>query len=603
MKLSGCIRFVVTGQIRPSAKIAVMMILVLWSALGIGDALWSQPDTTRRNISQIDVQGRLSLSRRDIQKAIPPGSYTQAEMNLAIQKLLHDYQRRGLYFTRIAATDSAQRLLLQIDEGARMLLKQIIIEGQDTVVMKRLRQVLDVRQGQTIDDALVFNVEQVLQYLENHGYPFGAVTIGEFELEKGADSLHQELLFRFQVDPGPFVTIDSVIVQGNTLTKPTVVLRAMRWKRGEVFSQQRVERMRERLLRTGYFNEAQSPEILLDSQGRGNLVISLKEGNPNQLQAALGYNPGTSRQPKGYLTGVVEVAIGNLLGTGRTLEAYWSRKDPRSQELRFRYVEPWILGSPLHVGAGFQQTIQDTSFVRRQVSLDVSLPYSDALLIQAAIGTDAVLPDSIGQVLYQLPQSNAYLARLSMSYDTRNDPWNPARGVYYGTQVEIARKKVAHFSGSEPNSSAGGTHRRERWHLDGEIYLPTFQWQTLLIGLHGKQLKSSEQPISVADLFRVGGTRTLRGYREEEFWGEKVAWLNIEYRYLLAPRSRIFLFFDAGYFSRRVEPQHTIEDHKFGYGIGLRLDTRLGIVGVDYGLGEGRSLGSGLVHIGLTNKF
>ncbi|MDZ7318224.1 MAG: BamA/TamA family outer membrane protein [candidate division KSB1 bacterium] len=588
---------------RLSVNIPAIVLLAFWLAFGRVVALWSQPDTTRLHISQIDIQGRISLSPKEFQKAIPPGSYTSAELTAAILNLLQEYQRRGLYFTRIAASDSAQRLRLHINEGAQLLLKEISLQSSDTVLVERLAPLLDIRQTRTIDDALIFNIEELLKYLENHGYPFAAVIIGDFEIEQKVDSLHQELTFRLQVDPGPYVAIDSIVVQGNALTKTAVVLRAMRWKPGEIFSQQRVERMRERLLRTGYFSEVESPQIQLTNQGRGHLVVALKEGNPNQLQAVLGYSPGTPRQPKGYLTGVVDVAMGNLLGTGRTLEAYWSRKDPRSQELRFRYLEPWVLGSPLHAGAGFQQTIQDTSFVRRQISLDVSLPYSDALLIGTSVGSEEVLPDSMGQALYHLPQSNAYLVRLSLSYDSRNDPWNPVRGVYYGTQYEFARKKVARFTSSDATTIVGGRFRRERWRLDGELYLPTFRWQTLLLGLHGKQITSTEQPISVADLFRFGGTGTLRGYREDEFWGEKIAWVNIEYRYLLAPRSRVFVFFDAGYFTRSDESRQAIEDHKFGYGLGLRLDTRLGVLGIDYGLGEGRGLGSGLVHIGLMNKF
>jgi outer membrane protein assembly factor BamA len=147
------------------------------------------------------------------------------------------------------------------------------------------------------------------------------------------------------------------------------------------------------------------------------------------------------------------------------------------------------------------------------------------------------------------------------------------------------------------------TFRRDRWIVDLEVYVPTFRWQTILLGLHGRQVKSNEKYISVSDLFRFGGTSSLRGYREEEFWGEKIAWLNLEYRYLLAPRSRVFLFFDGGYFYQKDREQKVIEDYKFGYGFGFRIETRLGVIGIDYGLGEGRGLTSGLVHVGLTNKF
>ena len=77
----------------------------------------------------------------------------------------------------------------------------------------------------------------------------------------------------------------------------------------------------------------------------------------------------------------------------------------------------------------------------------------------------------------------------------------------------------------------------------------------------------------------------------------------MECPYLLAPRYRVFLFFDGGYFYQKDRDLKVIEDYKFGYGFGLRIETRLGVIGIDYGLGEGRGLTSGLVHVGLTNKF
>jgi len=79
--------------------------------------------------------------------------------------------------------------------------------------------------------------------------------------------------------------------------------------------------------------------------------------------------------------------------------------------------------------------------------------------------------------------------------------------------------------------------------------------------------------------------------------------LNLEYLYLLASSSHVFLFFDGGYFYQRDRDQKVIEDYKFGYGFGMRIETRLGAIGIDYGLGEGRGLTSGLVRMGLTNKF
>ena len=40
-----------------------------------------------------------------------------------------------------------------------------------------------------------------------------------------------------------------------------------------------------------------------------------------------------------------------------------------------------------------------------------------------------------------------------------------------------------------------------------------------------------------------------------------------------------------------------------GYGLGIRFDTPLGIMGVDYGLGKGDSFSEGKIHFGITSQF
>ena len=107
----------------------------------------------------------------------------------------------------------------------------------------------------------------------------------------------------------------------------------------------------------------------------------------------------------------------------------------------------------------------------------------------------------------------------------------------------------------------------------------------------------------ITDQFRFGGARTLRGYRENQFNGSKVAWANLEYRYLLARRSRVFVFLDSGYYWRRLDSGESVEGYKLGYGFGLRIETGLGIISVDYGLGEGDGILAGKVHVGLINQF
>lgn len=110
------------------------------------------------------------------------------------------------------------------------------------------------------------------------------------------------------------------------------------------------------------------------------------------------------------------------------------------------------------------------------------------------------------------------------------------------------------------------------------------------------------------DRFSLGGLNSLRGYREEEFSGDRVFWSNFEYRFLLSSELRAFLFYDLGYFSLKEENPltHTLDrisGRRVGFGLGLKLDTKLGIYEVDYALGEKDSFSEGKVHFGISNRF
>jgi outer membrane protein assembly factor BamA len=72
--------------------------------------------------------------------------------------------------------------------------------------------------------------------------------------------------------------------------------------------------------------------------------------------------------------------------------------------------------------------------------------------------------------------------------------------------------------------------------------------------------------------------------------------------------SRIFIFADYGYFYRKAGLSQDgslreISGKKLGYGFGLRVNSRAGLLGIDYGLGEKDRLNEGKIHFGIVNRF
>jgi outer membrane protein assembly factor BamA len=120
-------------------------------------------------------------------------------------------------------------------------------------------------------------------------------------------------------------------------------------------------------------------------------------------------------------------------------------------------------------------------------------------------------------------------------------------------------------------------------------------------------LESNERVVPLSEVFYIGGARTLRGYKENQFNGRRVATARTE---LLLGRTRnenVYLFADVGYVLREaLTPDDTVDREEIvraGYGFGLRTGSRLGNVDLSFGVGEKLSLQQTKVHVLLVQSF
>ena len=523
------------------------------------------------------------------------------EFKTTMQRVLSNLQQRGFYFAQIDSvafkTQTATVFLNSMPKVRLTTLVSFKVPDPTSSFVnwqRELRSVYD-------EAALQQRLTNVLADFARRGYPlasfsFDSVTIA-MQRKEFLATLH------LQFDSGPAVRIDSVIIRGNKITKRDVLLRELPVQIGAPFNLEQAQSIPERLLRLGYLQSAAPPQLVVDSGGRYLLDVAVVEGNSNVLNGVAGYYPGEGRQ-KGFVAGLIEVKFGNLLGTGRQINARWEKRDRQTQELALRYREPWVAGYPAHVSGGFQQTIRDTSYVERRWDFTAELPLGQNFSARGHIARESIAPDSLARDRLKIPRSSVTSIGASLRYDSTDDPINPRRGIVYLTTVETGRKNTDQIGVTRKNFT------RDKILVDFQYLLPTFWPQVLSIAVHGRQVKSNAPPeILVTDQFRFGGATTLRGYREEQFRGARVAWSNLEYRYLLSRRTRAFVFFDAGYYSGfeyvSAEPPrlNEIENSVYAWGLGARVDTPLGIIGVDYGLGQGDPLTNGKVHVSLVNSF
>lgn len=524
-----------------------------------------------------------------------------------LRRLLDWAHGIGYFFARIDSagvrftSDSAAVMpTIWIDEGPRVLLGDLKLDVPEGIPAGALLDLIESRSGRPfVEQVLLNDVEEMLITLENRGFPLASVELVSLEIRTHPED--PKIDIRLHIDTGPEVVLDSVIVQGNEITKTQLIIRESRLRTGSMYRHKTIMTVRERLMKLGYFDDVEEPEVHF-LRDRAIVGLRIKDGNTNTFDGVVGYTPSNDERRSGYVTGRLQFLFPNLFGTGRLLEAYWEKKDETSQAMRFAYEEPWLFGIPLRAGARFQQEIRDTSYVERTWRMYGRYDPWPAFSVHAEAGHRHVIPDSLGLEIYDLARTSEWLVSFGLNYGTLDDALNPRRGVSYSTRITVGRKRNFEDSTSTPEEGDTRVNTR-RIEADAEAVIPLFRNHLAYIGLHGIEVKTGDAFIPISDQVRFGGARTLRGYAEDAFRGSVAAWFNLEYRVLFGRKSRLFLFVDGGLFQRREKTQGLVRGLKIGYGFGMRLDTRVGLFGIDFGLGEGDRLLQAKVHVGLVNRF
>ena len=590
-----------------------LYLLLSWFAIADSEQppLESTDNTEKPHlIRQIVFEGLKHLSRKQLSKLIGIDAgqpYLPTEMVAGLNRVLEKYRKDGFVFASIEPEvttippDQVQ-IRVHIHEGTRARTGKITIEGNHLLLTGDLRRAVGLREGAPFSQtAFEGGIDKVLALYSERGYPKAEIEPTDFHLseEQGKVDL------RLQIREGNQVRIGAVKLTGLQKTKPEVVLRELPVQAGDVFDQRKIDQSFHRLVNLGYFYEV-SPFLLEEGTTPEEIIFNAKvtEARTGRFSGVIGYAPPTTEfEGAPQLTGVIEATEANLLGTGRGANFLW--KSGLLRTLRIGYTEPWAFDKPIKIGVEYSQVKQRNQFTDAESdenAVSVTVGARFRRLFEGSLGfsykrigfptgdtllpaTSPSMPSPIIDVTDPSAQSGVkYGVTLGLTRDSRDYFLNPTRGRLDGVAFEFSR---------------GDFKLRKLW-VDLRGYFPTWRRQVIAIGLHGAAAWGDNIPPT--ELFYLGGANTLRGYDEDWFFGPRRVYANIEYRLLVGRTSQFFVFTDLGTVTQTVQPT-VFDPLRVGYGFGMRLESKGGLLRMDYGLAEGRSALEGKIHVNLGTSF
>ena len=389
-------------------------------------------------------------------------------------------------------------------------------------------------------------------------------------------------------------------------TKEYVIDREVELHEDTIFNINEYNETVKNLMRLGYIKNVkyETRDIIGDPDGQ-TVVLLIEEDRTARIQGAVSYGSELG------LLGMLSLEETNWKGRGQDLSLNFEKSDEDYTSFSINFSDPWIKDTD-RISWGWSlyrneyenddseafSQIETSGFrvnVGKGLSKYVRLNLSGKVeYIETSPNSD-LSPEYIKASKYYDDKYWLYSLTPSISYDTRNNRFDPTKGEFFKFGVELG-----YATGEEADYFANTTFEARKYHR-GFTKDNTFAYR-LVLGIQTDGTKESQR-------YWVGGGSTLRGFDGGDFKGTQKAVINIENRTRFNDVLGGVVFFDIGrawnykgidrgYIGNGSDKPNYDEkfpdDFAMSAGVGLRINTPMGPLRFDFGWPIGSDRRSGM---------
>ena len=505
------------------------------------------------------------------------------DQKIALELVQYFYQENGYLQAKVEKAvieESPERrqihLRLKIEAGPQSRVQSVGIEGNRSITTEELKSVLNLKQGEVFSwPALTEDRTALVNRFRSAGFKDVRVEAQAQQVNDGPD---YEVFF--SIDEGEVYRVSGVEIAGTRRTRSSFILKETGLKPGETVSLERLAQAQKNLYDSGVFQEVRVssvPEQLESNQEK--VKVNVLEIPWLTLTYGLQYNTETRFE------GFTQFDFNNLLGQGWNSLIYL-RANQRQQEGRFSIRIPYIFARKTdsllsfyylknagdlyiteQLGTSFQQKIM---IVR---GFDLSWVYRLSKIHDYEKEPSWPFPYDVRVLTSEIS--------ILLNRDTRDDKFDPHRGSLLASHLSYSPR----FLGSDLNFVTSFTQfTMYKTVLRQVIWASCFRLG--LASAFGQELIPSRR-------FFAGGGTSIRGFKLDTVgpldpWlglpegGEAMVVVNQELRFPIYKIFRGVAFFDVGNVYSKLKDIN-LTDLRTGAGLGLRINSPLGLVRFDYG--------------------
>ena len=536
------------------------------------------------------------------------GRFDEARFKEDLELLRTFYRNRGYLDVKIDEDSvvldfkTARDLYIKIrvEEGEQYLLGELSVENATIFTSDELLSGVKVETNDPFSPEEIDGAASVVRdYYTSRGYLNTGVRV---ERVPNMDTRAIDIIFRINESEKYYV--ESINVEGNTITKTRVIVRELALRPGDVFDLRRMKTSESRLNNTRYFEAVRLNPEYTNIPGRRDLSVVVKEGRTGNLTLGAGF--GSIERAVVFF----ELTQGNfdlfnwrsgLRGAGQKLRIRASIGNVSSQFLLV-FEEPWLFEQRLAFGTEIFRTRSDFNsndfnelrtgfemYLRRRLFelVEARMFYRLEIveIFDVAFGeTDPPgLPDNedgsrpndgIADVYQAANGEKDVISKVGLTLlrDRRNSFLFTRNGNRTSLTSELA--------------GLGGDINYVKLEARTAQFIPTFdnleQNLSIVARIGTVSPYGSSDEVPFYDRFYLGGPESLRGFEfrdvsprddddeSEPIGGNSYGLISFEYSFRIAEPLALVVFYDAG-FVNESDYDFSFSNYASNWGIGARI--------------------------------
>ncbi|MCD6472276.1 BamA/TamA family outer membrane protein [Candidatus Aerophobetes bacterium] len=488
------------------------------------------------------------------------------------EKILKFYQEKGFFAVSVDISQNGLgenkcKAIINIKPGRKFFISEVKIEGNKILNRQSIMEELQIKKnGLFIPDQLNKGIKRVRNIYGEKGYIYARI---KHDLEVNREKNRVKVIIN--IEENILVRVGEIkLKRDNISSKERILKHTFLLKKGDIFNTKKIQESWRRLYNLGFFEKVEIKPVPTSSPAIIDLVVEVKEiERKGELILGVGYSANSG------WGGNIQISKDNLWGEGKKIGIDWNFGEKRSS-YDMDYLDRWWQDTSNSVRINLYNklhTYEDYEKGEMGGRLILGFPAGKYTQFFLNFKNDNVKITKTGNSLPEGLEEGVKLRRilgLMLQKDTRvrDEVFNSYKGSYTSFSLE----KSGDFLGGDIKFVSYGAEWRGYFRKGSLWKFPILACR--LQGKLGENLPYTEK-------FSMGGQESLRGYKYGEFEGDKLLLGNLELRIPVGKDFTFLLFVDSGRMWDR-----DLKFFKTGWGLGLKVKSPLGLIRMDYGIGE-----------------